>query len=260
MIADSRPETRPEPGRNKALALTLLMHALLVAVLFLGVQWKRSAPEVVEVELWSPRPSQPAPPPEPTPPPPEPKPIPPEPVKPPPPKPVEVKKPDIVEKAPEKKPEKKPPEPPKPPPPKPPQEVKPPPKPVPEWQKQLDQELTTTRAETARMAAAANAESELRAAANKRGLASWGDKIRSKVRSNVALPPSIQGNPEAIFELNLLPTGEVMQPVKLKKSSGNANLDAAIERAILKSSPLPKPEDPNVFQRVIEIKYRPFEE
>ncbi len=73
------------------------------------------------------------------------------------------------------------------------------------------------------------------------------------------VPPGIQGNPEAIFELNQLPSGEVLA-VKLKKSSGNGGLDAAIERAILKSSPLPKPDDPALFQRTLEIKYRPFEE
>ncbi|HRE17498.1 MAG TPA: energy transducer TonB [Rhodocyclaceae bacterium] len=233
------------------------MHGLLVLVLFFGVQWKRSAPEVVEVEVWAPRPN--LPPPEPEQPKPEPKPEPvptPEPPKPEP-KPV---KPDIVEKI-EKKPPK--PEPKKPEPPKaePKPEVKtPPPKPVPDWQRQLDQELKQHRTTTERLTATANAESELRAAASKRGLASWGDKIRAKIRGNFTLPPSIQGNPEAIFELKLLPTGEVMQPVKLKQSSGNPTLDAAIERAILRSSPLPKPEDPNTFQRVIEIKYRPFEE
>jgi len=251
-------DTRPEPGKNKALALTLLMHALLVAVLFLGVQWKRSAPDVVEVELWSPRTSQP-PPPAPAPDPVKPE-VKPEPAKPEPPKPEPKPpvKPDIVEKI-EKKPPK--PEPKKPEPPKPEPPVKPaPPKPVPDWQKQLDQELTQVRTEANRQAVANAADSELRAAASKRGLATWGDKIRTKIRGNMTLPPAIQGNPEAVFEINLLPTGEVMQPVKLKRSSGNPVLDAAIERAILKSSPLPKPDDPNVFQRVIEIKYRPFEE
>ncbi|MBV2194180.1 MAG: TonB C-terminal domain-containing protein, partial [Azonexus sp.] len=43
-------------------------------------------------------------------------------------------------------------------------------------------------------------------------------------------------------------------------SSGNPSLDAAIERAIRRSSPLPKPDDPSLFKRELEIKYRPFEE
>ena len=64
--------------------------------------------------------------------------------------------------------------------------------------------------------------------------------------------------PQAGTDLEL-PTGEVLE-VKLRRSSGNPSLDAAIERAILKSSPLPKPDDPALFQRTLEIKYKPFEE
>lgn len=49
MILD-RPE---EPGKKYALTYTILVHVGLIVALFLGVQWKRSAPEVMEVELWS---------------------------------------------------------------------------------------------------------------------------------------------------------------------------------------------------------------
>lgn len=80
-----------------------------------------------------------------------------------------------------------------------------------------------------------------------------------KVRGNIMLPPAIQGNPEAVFEVSQLPTGDVLD-IKLKRSSGNQALDAAIERAIRKSSPLPKPDDPSLFQRTLEIKYKPYEE
>ena len=106
---------------------------------------------------------------------------------------------------------------------------------------------------------AAEADREQKAAGRKSSESSWAGKIKSKIRSNVVLPPGLQGNPEAIFEVNLLPTGEVLN-VRLKRSSGVASLDAAIERAIFKSSPLPKPDDPSVFQRDLEIKYRPVDE
>ena len=64
MILD-KPE---EPGKKYALAFTVLVHVALIAFLFFGVQWKRSKPEVMEVELWSPRPmpAQVVPPPPPT--------------------------------------------------------------------------------------------------------------------------------------------------------------------------------------------------
>jgi colicin import membrane protein len=270
---------REEPGKKYALAFTILVHVGLIAVLFFGVQWKRSTPEVMEVELWSARPQPalqpPPPPPEPrVEPKPEPKPV----VKvEPKPEPLPPKKPDIVvkEKKPEpKKPEPKP-EPPKPEPKKP--EVKPEPKkvepPKPEvkappkfdFDKELARETNQLKssakaaASAQQLANAAAAEAEQRASAANRGLQAWGDKISRHIRQYVVLPGAIQGNPQAIFELRVLPSGDVLQPIRLKKSSGNPALDSAVERAIIKSSPLPKPEN-GTFPNPLEIKYKPFEE
>lgn len=270
-MIDQRPE---EPGKKYALAFTFVVHVGLIAALFLGVQWKRSPPDVMEVELWSARPApalQPPPPPPPEPEVrPEPKPLPkvepkPEPV---------LKKPDIVVKEDKKKPEPKKPEP-KPEPPKP--EPKKPelPKPEPkkpeapkfDFDKELARETSQLKASTAKasasaqqMANAAAAEAEQRASSNKRGLADYVNKIRVKIKSNLSmLPPGIQGNPEAVFEVSQLPSHEILD-VKLKRSSGNPALDRAIESAIRKSSPLPKPDDASLFQRTLEIKYKPFEE
>jgi colicin import membrane protein len=270
------PEKIEEPGRNKALAFTVLVHTGLIAALFFGVQWKRNQPDVVEVELWSSRPAsavQAAPPPPPPPPQevkpepkPEPKPVPK--VEPPPPK-----KPDIAIKEEKKlpKPEPKKPEPEAKPEPRKPEPKKPEAKPavksepaLPDFSKELASETAQLKSRpnttsTKQMTNAAAAEAEQRAASGKRGMLDYAAKIRGKVRGNIVLPPNIQGNPEAIFEVNQLPSGEVLD-VKLKRSSGNHGLDTAIERAILKSSPLPKPDDPALFQRVLEIKYRPNEE
>ncbi|MGE5386201.1 MAG: energy transducer TonB [Betaproteobacteria bacterium] len=248
MIFD-RPE---EPGKKKALLLALAVHVGLIVFLFLGVQWKRNPPEIMEVELWSPtqKTATQAVPPPPTPPEPE-KPAPKVEPKPEPKPPV---KPDIVlkeeKKKPKAEPEPKKPEPKKP---EPKPEVKAPPKPpIPSFENQLREEVLQRNAEAASR--------EQRAGALKRGLADWIAKIQGKIRGNIVLPANIQGNPEAVFRVNLLPSGEVLQPIRLVKSSGNPGLDAAIERAILKSSPLPKPDDSSVFRRDLEIKYRPLEE
>lgn len=271
-----RPE---EPGKKYALALTVLVHVALATVLFLGVQWKRSAPEVYEVELWSarPQPATQAPPPPPPETRPEPKPEPrPEPKPEPKPTPkVEVpKKPDIVLKEEKKKPEPKKPEP-KPEPPKP-EPKKPEPKPepkkteakpepkLPDFSKELASETSQLKSarsnqQMQQLANAAAAESAQRASANSRGKADYANKIRGKIRGNIVLPPGIHGNPEAQFQVEQLPTGEVLS-VKLRRSSGNPALDAAIERAIRKSSPLPLPTDPSLFERTLDIKYKPFEE
>ncbi len=52
----------PTPGLVRALALAIVAHVLLLAVLSLGVQWKRDpTPVTVEAELWSALPVQAAP-------------------------------------------------------------------------------------------------------------------------------------------------------------------------------------------------------
>lgn len=235
-------------------------------------------------------PPKPAPKPEPKP---EPKPI--EPPKPqprpePPPEPKPQPKPEIATKAPEKKPEsKKPetkPEQPKPPEPKkqetlkpetkqPKPETKPPepkltPPPQDTLKQQLEQELKRTeaarRAQEAKQAEQARLEGMLKAdAARAAGARAQGDfdkyktAIQQKVRGNLLRPPGLSGNPEAVFEVDQLPSGEVLA-IRLKRSSGIPALDDAIERSIKRSSPLPLPEQRELFQRTLELRFRPLED
>ena len=112
----------------------------------------------------------------------------------------------------------------------------------------------------------AEAENEARARANEaakgarnRAQLDWIDKIRSRIRGNINLPPDISGNPEAVFDVVQLPTGEIID-VKLRKSSGVRAYDEAVQRAILKSSPLPKPVPADLFQRNLELRFRPLDQ
>ena len=112
----------------------------------------------------------------------------------------------------------------------------------------------------------AEAETEARARANEaakgarnRAQLDWIDKIRSRIRGNINLPPDIPGNPEAVFDVVQLPTGEIID-VKLRKSSGVRAYDEAVQRAILKSSPLPKPVPADLFQRNLELRFRPLDQ
>ncbi len=66
--------------------------------------------------------------------------------------------------------------------------------------------------------------------------------ISDKVRGNTRLPDNLGGNPEAEFEVHVLPTGEIAR-VKLLKTSGNPAYDKEVQRGIEKSSPLPIPAD-----------------
>jgi|SRR4051812_2132875 colicin import membrane protein len=240
---------RREPALGPSVALSALTHAVLIAVLFLGVRFQSSAPVSVEVELWdAPPPPPPAPVVEaPKPPPPAPPVVKPEPE-------PEIKKPDIA--LPEKpKPKPKP---------EPKLEAKPKPKPKPDLA--FEKMMREQAAREQQQLAAEDKERQERqmrdllarqqAAALQKGLASWSDKIRAKVRGNIILPQDIPGNPEAIFDVTLLPSGEVLT-VRKRKSSGHPAYDDAVERAIMKSSPLPLPDDRSIFRRDLELKFRP---
>jgi colicin import membrane protein len=258
-------EDRSDPGRVLSALLAAAMHAVLLLILIFGVRWQNRPPEAVQVELWNP-PAE-APPAE------APKPVPkveppavvkPEPVPP---------KPEIVEqKAPPPKPlpkiEPKPE-------PKPVAKAEPkqkpaPPKPVAKaapLKRRVD-ETKRFQEEAAREQASLALDREHRrirdqlardaAAASSKALAGWIDKIKIKIRSNIVLPQGIQGNPEAIFDVVQLPTGDILS-VKLRKSSGVPALDNAIERAVLKSSPLPRPDAGVAVPREFELKYKPLD-
>ena len=90
-------------------------------------------------------------------------------------------------------------------------------------------------------------------------MADYTGKIKAKIKGNIILPADIKGNPEAIFEVVQVPSGEILS-VRLKKTSGHAGYDAAVERAILKSSPLPKPERGDLFARDLTLKFHPLED
>lgn len=89
-------------------------------------------------------------------------------------------------------------------------------------------------------------------------LANYQDAIRSRIRSRIRFDPAkAPENPEAIFIVEQLPSGQISR-IQLKKPSGRPDWDAAVERAIAGSDPLPKAEDGTV-ERVLELRFRPQE-
>lgn len=279
-----------DAGKHVSLLLTLLVHFALVMFLLYGIQWQtKEVSEAVEVELVRASPTLPPsasraseePPVPPSvvksaPPVPEPKSAarvePPSP--PPLPRATEAKpdKPDIAlrDEQKEKKEKKEKSLPRTPPQPQHPAlRVPPAPHAQPQtdpFQKQLEQELRRTAAERKTAEASGAAARELAdfqstqaAQAKSRAMVDYVGKIRARIRSNIILPPDIKGNPEAVFEVVQFPSGEILS-VHLKKSSGHAAYDAAVERAIHKSSPLPKPENGALFSRTLELRFHPLDD
>ena len=242
---------RPDYAMGRAFLLAFAVHAVLIAFMFIGVRMQNRPGDTVTVELWEPPPPQPAPVVE------APKPPPPPPPKVEAPKPEpepEVKKPEIVEKAPPPKPK-----------PKPKPEAKAPPRDdlekllLREQAAMEEQKLAEERrqiAEAQRKADSEKTARQLAATARDKALAEYVNRIRAKARGNWILPADLQGNPQCIFKVVQLPTGEVID-VRLVKSSGNGAYDEAVHRAILKSSPLPLPASGTPFYRELELTFRP---
>ena len=240
-----------EPGKLPSVVLAVAVHVLLAVFLFFGVRWQNKEPEAVMVELWSSPPApvvekivaEPAPPPIP-----EPKPeVKPAPI-------VEAPKPDIaLEKKKEAKKEAPKKEVPK--------KEKEPPKLELDRSKDIRAQLERESAELSKQLEKDRILDQMKregAASAAKADAAYVARLNATIKGNVVIPPGIPGNPEAIFDVVQLPTGEVMS-VKLRKASGHKAFDEAVERAILKSSPLPKPERPEQFQRSLEIKFKPLD-
>lgn len=293
MTGDRPGEPARTPGRWLALALAIVVHVAFVGVLVFSVRWQNRPPVPVMAELYAPAPKsapiaepppepkpepEPARPPAPQPEPPKPAPAPKSAPKPPPKPEPAIEKPDpraaeIARKAKAEEERKR-------------QEQAEREKrerekkeaekrdaekkkadaekrlaearerqarEAQEWKAQAEREKTAREAQRkADEALAAEATARARAEAD------YIRRIQAKVKGNVILPGELAGNPEAIFEVVQLPTGEIIDAV-LKKSSGNRAYDDAVQRAILKSSPLPRPERADLFQRALTLKFRPLD-
>lgn len=90
-------------------------------------------------------------------------------------------------------------------------------------------------------------------------LATYSDSIRSRIRSRIRFDPArAPENPEAIFEVEQLPTGQI-SAIRLVKASGRPDWDAAVRRAIEASDPLPKGPD-GLVERRLELRFRPMDQ
>lgn len=257
---------RRQPGQWKAGVLALLVHVLFLGLMVFSVSWQNQAPSGVQVELWSevpapakvapapPRKPEPKPTPKPEPKPePKPKPAPPEPK--PEPKPVKA---DIELKAKEEEKKKRREEELKQQKEKQKQEED---KRKQEHEKKLQQEKQEALRQQQAQLEAENARKAEAATAGQRLLDDYRGRIQAKIKRFIILPPDLAGNPQAEFDVTLMPTGDVLQ-LKLTRSSGSAAYDSAVERAVYKAQPLPLPPDPGQFGkfRELHLKFKPRED
>lgn len=247
----------------KAGVLSFLVHGVLLGLLLLSFNWKVVQPaSIATVELWSELPTKPVVvPPTPQPKPPEPKPEPK----------IEVKPDPKPEPEPEPKAEievkKEPPKPKVEPKPKP--EPKPEPKPDPkikerEAEKKRQEEAlkklqqAMLEEDMAKQEASPNPQGQSAVQSNKGEIDKYGALLQSIIKPRINNQLCGTGKPVLEYQINLMPTGEILGEPKLLSGSGITACDEAVYRAIKLSSPLPKP-PPSILQgsRDMNLKFRP---
>lgn len=79
--------------------------------------------------------------------------------------------------------------------------------------------------------------------------------IRNKVERNWLRPTGSQGSHCRVL-IHQIPGGDVVD-VRLAECDGDVAFQRSVEAAVRKASPLPKPSDPDVFDREIEFVFEP---
>jgi colicin import membrane protein len=85
----------------------------------------------------------------------------------------------------------------------------------------------------------------------------YANLVRACVKAGVIYPggDTTGKNPTAIFDVQLLPTGQQAGPPRLKQSSGVSAFDAAVENGIRRCDPFPRPPSGR-FESTITVQYR----
>ena len=100
---------------------------------------------------------------------------------------------------------------------------------------------------------------DLVAGANSGELEKYKALIQQKIYQNVNKQLCGLDPVELIFEIVLMPTGDLIGNAKMIKSSKIESCDLAVERAILQAQPLPMPQDRNLFSQLkkLKLKFQP---
>ena len=131
-------------------------------------------------------------------------------------------------------------------------------------QERQAEELRRQQAEEARLRAereaelrmAMQAEERLMVAEQAGLLAQYIAVIRQKVERNWVRPASAGAGLECVVHVTQIPGGEVVG-VRLGKCNGDAVVVRSIEAAVYRSSPLPLPPDPELFERNLRFTFKP---
>ena len=96
------------------------------------------------------------------------------------------------------------------------------------------------------------------AAMNSGAMARYQFALQQRIMRNWARPASAQPGIECVIDVRQMQGGEVISAT-VGRCNGDSAVRRSIEAAVFKASPLPEPEDPNLFQRDLRIRFKPEE-
>jgi TolA protein len=100
------------------------------------------------------------------------------------------------------------------------------------------------------------AEERLDAARASGALSSWAQQIQARIQRAWIRPPSARSGLDCTLYVTQVPGGEVAS-VRLGTCNGDDAVKQSIVDAAYRASPLPPPPDPNLFERNLEVNFRP---
>lgn len=120
-----------------------------------------------------------------------------------------------------------------------------------------EREAALQRALTEELAAAEAAEARRVAAARAASLsAQWAAAIQARVQRAWIRPPSAQAGLDCRVAVIQAAGGTVIR-AEVKECNGDEAVRQSLEAAVFRASPLPPPPEPSLFERNIELRFRP---
>jgi colicin import membrane protein len=91
---------------------------------------------------------------------------------------------------------------------------------------------------------------------NSGALVSWVSQIAARIQRAWLRPPSARQGIQCVLHITQAPGGQVLS-AKIESCNGDQAVRESIEAAAYRASPLPPPPDPSLFERDLEVTFRP---
>lgn len=106
---------------------------------------------------------------------------------------------------------------------------------------------------------ALSAEEDRRNASRLAGLgAQWAQAIQARVQRAWIRPPSAKAGLDCLVIVTQVPGGTVVR-AEVRSCNGDEAVKQSIEAAVFRASPLPPPPDQALFERTLELRFRPYD-